>query len=174
LLGTNTKPNQVLAASVINALVMEFSGTGKSSMIGLSLAGHAEAKLYFETNELPGIFSLGLVLIQNDQLSKFGWNIFEPCKSWISSNIWILSHKCWMIQQINWWSQNFFKSDIWFCHGSFQKVELLDWRFSELIQLSIFHFGHHDLGHNWSHQMILLHFGFLLMVLFDEFQNLPT
>ena len=41
---------------------MEFSGTGKSSMIGLSLAGHAEAKLYFETNELPGIFSLGLVL----------------------------------------------------------------------------------------------------------------
>ena len=40
---------------------MEFSGTGKSSMIGLSLAGHAEAKLYFETNELPGIFSLGLV-----------------------------------------------------------------------------------------------------------------
>ena len=61
-LGTNTKPNQVLAASVINALVMEFSGTGKSSMIGLSLAGHAEAKLYFETNELPGIFSLGLVL----------------------------------------------------------------------------------------------------------------
>ena len=41
---------------------MEFSGTGKSSMIGLSLAGHAEAKLYFETNELPGIFSLGWVL----------------------------------------------------------------------------------------------------------------
>ena len=80
-LGTNTKPNQVLAASVINALVMEFSGTGKSSMIGLSLAGHAEAKLYFETNELPGIFSLGLVLIPNDQLSKFGCTIFEPCKS---------------------------------------------------------------------------------------------
>ena len=50
-----------MAASVINALVMEFSGTGKSSMIGLSLAGHAEAKLYFETNELPGIFSLELV-----------------------------------------------------------------------------------------------------------------
>ena len=67
MLGTNTKPNQVLAASVINALVMEFSGTGKSSMIGLSLAGHAEAKLYFETNELPGIFSLGLVLTQTNQ-----------------------------------------------------------------------------------------------------------
>ena len=46
---------------------MEFSGTGKSSMIGLSLAGHAEAKLYFETNELPGIFSLGLVLTQSNQ-----------------------------------------------------------------------------------------------------------
>ena len=46
---------------------MEFSGTGKSSMIGLSLAGHAEAKLYFETNELPGIFSLGLVLTQTNQ-----------------------------------------------------------------------------------------------------------
>ena len=57
----------MLAASVINALVMEFSGTGKSSMIGLSLAGHAEAKLYFETNELPGIFSLGLVLTQSNQ-----------------------------------------------------------------------------------------------------------
>ena len=70
LLGTNTKPNQVLAASVINALVMEFSGTGKSSMIGLSLAGHAEAKLYFETNELPGIFSLGLVLTQTNQLPR--------------------------------------------------------------------------------------------------------
>ena len=69
-LGTNTKPNQVLAASVINALVMEFSGTGKSSMIGLSLAGHAEAKLYFETNELPGIFSLGLVLTQSNQLPR--------------------------------------------------------------------------------------------------------
>ena len=49
---------------------MEFSGTGKSSMIGLSLAGHAEAKLYFETNELPGIFSLGLVLTQSNQLNQ--------------------------------------------------------------------------------------------------------
>ena len=49
---------------------MEFSGTGKSSMIGLSLAGHAEAKLYFETNELPGIFSLGLVLTQSNQLPR--------------------------------------------------------------------------------------------------------
>ena len=60
LAGTQAKLNQILAASIIQALVMEFSGTGRSSVIGLSLSGHAEAKVYFENSELPGIFSLVL------------------------------------------------------------------------------------------------------------------
>jgi len=51
---------QLNAASLIYALVLEFSGTGKSSLIGLSLAAHAEAKAYFEKEKLPAIFTLVL------------------------------------------------------------------------------------------------------------------
>ena len=51
---------QLNAASIIYALVLEFSGTGKSSLIGLSLAAHAEAKTYFEREKLPSIFTLVL------------------------------------------------------------------------------------------------------------------
>ena len=56
----NEKQNQILAASLISALVQEFSSAGKSSVIGLSLEGHAAAKIFYENNALPGVFSLVL------------------------------------------------------------------------------------------------------------------
>ena len=40
--------------------MQEFSGAGKSSVIGLSLEGHASAKVFYEQNALPGVFSLVL------------------------------------------------------------------------------------------------------------------
>ena len=54
------KAKQILAASLISALVQEFSSAGKSSLIGLSLEGHAQAKTFYESNALPGVFSLVL------------------------------------------------------------------------------------------------------------------
>ena len=49
---------QVLAASLICAVVQEYSGTGKSSFIGLSIEGHQKAKKYYESNCLEDNFSL--------------------------------------------------------------------------------------------------------------------
>ena len=61
--------------------MLEFSGTGKSSLIGLSLAAHAEAKAYFEKEKLPAIFTLVLnffkYLAQMPQVRVEHFWIFE-------------------------------------------------------------------------------------------------
>lgn len=62
---------QVLAASLICAVVQEYSGTGKSSVIGLSIEGHQKAKKYYENNCLSDNFTLVMKflghLIENPQ-----------------------------------------------------------------------------------------------------------